>query len=169
MRLPATGFTLIELLVAIAIAAIMLTIGVPSFQRQQLEQQVQAQREAMLNSLTTARVASQRFAVQANVCPSADGTQCGTDWRQGWIVYLDSNNDRLLTPGEQILQVHQYRSKANIQTTATQFVFRPNGMTVSANINICADQVTELHRAIAINPLGAITSSGSSDANCTTP
>ena len=41
----ARGFTLIEVLVAIAIVAIMASVGVPSFRQFILEQQAESQRQ----------------------------------------------------------------------------------------------------------------------------
>ena len=82
----ARGFTLIEVLVAIAIVAIMAAVGVPSFRQFMLEQQAESQREAMLNSLSTARVSARRYSLPVNVCPSSNGTVCGNDWSQGWLV-----------------------------------------------------------------------------------
>lgn len=163
------GVTLIELLVAIAIVAIMSAIGIPSFQRYKLEQQAEAQREAMLNSLSTARVAAQRFSVPVNVCPSSDAASCGNDWNQGWIVYLDNDRDDQLSNGEQVLFAHQYQGKIQILTANSRFRFLPNGMTTTASLNICSDDMSELNRAISINPVGAIELQGSSDANCATP
>ncbi len=162
----ARGFTLIEVLIAIAIVAIMAAIGVPSFRSFILGQQAEAQRAAMLDSLSTARVSARRYSLPVNICPSSNGTQCGNDWSKGWLVYLDANRDSALTSGETVLSAHQYQGAIEVLASDTMLQFLPNGITTAANLQICSSEMTDLNRGISINPIGAIELQGSGDVTC---
>lgn len=92
-RKSTRGFTLLELLVAVAIAGILLGVGVPSFANAIKESRISTQYNAMVGSLYLARSEAVKGAADITVCPrSAPGAeQCGarTDWENGWIVFVD--------------------------------------------------------------------------------
>ena len=54
-KLNASGFTLIELLVTVAVIAIVLTIGVPSFQQVIMTNRMATQANDLLGSMNLAR------------------------------------------------------------------------------------------------------------------
>lgn len=90
------GFTLIELVVTIAIAAIVLTIGVPSFQSVILNNRLITQTNDLVTSLNLARSEAVKNGVRTVICQSSDGTSCTGDkagWGKGWIVFSDLNTD----------------------------------------------------------------------------
>ena len=105
------GFSLIEAMVTLAIAAIVLAVGIPSFQTY-----IQNSRQATaINDLATALQLARSTAisrrVQVTVCKSNDGATCRTgagsgDWSQGWIIFTDPNNPGTVDAGEQLLRVH---------------------------------------------------------------
>lgn len=88
------GFTLIELLVALAIASILLAVGVPSFGEAIQESQISSQYNTMVRSLYLARSEAVKGPNQVTVCPRKEkGVQeCGgvSDWNNGWIVFIDN-------------------------------------------------------------------------------
>lgn len=86
-----SGFTLIELMVAIAVVAILLAIGLPSFQQSLRSSRVVTSANEVLASLSLARTEAIRGLGRAGVCPSADGTTCAAnaDWSGGWIVWRE--------------------------------------------------------------------------------
>ncbi|ASJ72397.1 GspH/FimT family pseudopilin [Granulosicoccus antarcticus] len=92
-RKPTHGFTLIELLVAIAIAGILLGIGVPSFANAIKESRISSQYNTMVGSLYLARSEAVKGASQITVCPrkTAGAQICGDkdDWKNGWLVFID--------------------------------------------------------------------------------
>lgn len=83
------GFTLIELVVTVAVAGILLGVGVPSF--------VEAIRDGRLSSETTclnlailaARSEAVRRSANVTVCPYGGPDTCGTDWSQGQLVFTE--------------------------------------------------------------------------------
>lgn len=88
------GFTLIELLVAVAIAGILLGIGVPSFAEAVKESRISSQYNAMVGSLYLARSEAVKGPGEVTVCPrqSKGASQCGekNDWTNGWLVFIDN-------------------------------------------------------------------------------
>lgn len=102
------GFTLIELIITVAIAAILLAIGVPSFQEMMRNNRVAAHTNDLLSSLNLVRSEAIKRGVRVSLCKSSDGLSCATtgDWTQGWIVFVDTDNDATVDAGENILRVH---------------------------------------------------------------
>lgn len=86
------GFTLIELVVTIAIGAIVLTMGIPSFQNVILNNRIITQTNTFIGALTLARTEAIKNGTNTTICISDNGTNCsGTDWKFGWIVFSDPN------------------------------------------------------------------------------
>jgi type IV fimbrial biogenesis protein FimT len=85
-----TGFTLMELLMTIAIAAIVATIGIPSFQYVTNSNRVAGEVNGLLGDLQFARAEAIKEGQPVTVCMSKGGTTCdttGNAWNSGWIVY----------------------------------------------------------------------------------
>jgi type IV fimbrial biogenesis protein FimT len=81
-RSAARGFTLVELLVTISIAAILLTLAVPSFGTLILNQQVRVSAGDLQTTLFYARSEAIKRAADVSVVP------IGGDWKNGWSVQL---------------------------------------------------------------------------------
>lgn len=86
------GFTLMELIVTVAIAAILLTIGVPSFQDTMRNNRAATHMNEMMTALNLARSEAAKLGKRVSLCPSTDQATCtgGTDWTKGWIVFIDT-------------------------------------------------------------------------------
>jgi len=106
MKRQNLGFTLIELIITMVIAAIVVTIGVPSFRNIILNNTRVAQVNELVGALNLARSEAAKSGLRATICRSADGATCATDtsgvWGSGWIVYVDRNQDGALSSGEAI-------------------------------------------------------------------
>lgn len=93
-RAAHAGFTLVELLVALAVLAILVSIGIPSFQNLIAENRVSSAANNLQLALQLARstAASRNYedGDSVTVCASSDGVQCSGEWNDGWIV-LDPN------------------------------------------------------------------------------
>lgn len=103
-----TGVTLIELLAVIAIAAILMAIGVPSYRYIQNASRVDSEANGLLNDLEFARAEAIKEGQTVTVCVSTDGATCNTAttaWQNGWIVFSDVNDDQSVDTGDTILRV----------------------------------------------------------------
>jgi len=83
----AAGFTLIEMMVAIAVAVILMTLAVPSFQQSRLTTQLRASTNDLVADVNLARGEALKRNQPVTMCVSSDGAACSTGgWQQGWIV-----------------------------------------------------------------------------------
>lgn len=109
-----SGFTLIELMVAISVLAILLALGLPSFQASLRSNRVATATNEMIASISLARSEAIRSTRGGGVCPSADGAACGGAWSDGWLVWADADADGILDAGEAVLRY----SRGNANLTA---------------------------------------------------
>ncbi len=95
-RKSMAGMTLVELIIAGAMAAIMMTIAIPSMKTWSAKRQINAEYREIKEAFRSARdlARSNEEFPFASICPSADGTACnGTGWKDGWIVFGDLNGN----------------------------------------------------------------------------
>jgi len=99
------GTTLLELMVVLAIAAILLAIGIPSFASLTTSSRLANATNSMVASLHLARSEAIKRNSRTVLCPSASGTACAASggWQQGWLVFHDINNNAALDAGETLI------------------------------------------------------------------
>ena len=98
------GFSLIELMITLAVLAIALAVGIPSFQGMIQRNRVVAAANELVAALQTARVEAVRRNRRVTLCPSADGAACaGSDWSR-LIVFVDANANGAADVGEEMVR-----------------------------------------------------------------
>jgi type IV fimbrial biogenesis protein FimT len=108
----ASGFTLVELLVGLSIAAILISLAVPSFRTLVENNKTQTLTEEIATSLNFARSEALRRARAVTVCPSNDQATCSGTWNDGWIVFVDNDAGRTFSAGvDTLLDVTQGSSQ----------------------------------------------------------
>ena len=117
------GFTLIELMVTVAIVALLLTIGLPSFQSSLRSNRLATTTNELMASLALARSEAIRSPGGAWICTSTDGVTCnGDSWNDGWMVWRDADEaDGSTQPTDDddlIVRYVQGRDKIDIAATA---------------------------------------------------
>ncbi len=134
-----TGFTLIELMITLTIAAIVLTVGVPSFQTMILNNSRVAQVNEFIGVLNMARSEAIKRGSRVVICRSTNGSSCATDttgiWEGGWIAFVDRNQNGVLNAGapdnEELLKVQSsIANKFTLRSGSafTQWIaYRSNG------------------------------------------
>ncbi len=161
------GFTLNELIVTMAIAAILLTVGVPSFRDMILNNRIVTQTNELIAALNLTRSEAIKRGVRVVVCRAA-GSGCATDstsvWEAGWIIFADPNSNGVLDADEPIIRVREAVGGAiTIRTGGnyTQWVaYQPDGVsrgnTSLANdtFRICDSRGVDHARFIAVNMVG---------------
>ncbi|MGZ8191416.1 MAG: GspH/FimT family pseudopilin [Methylococcaceae bacterium] len=85
------GFTLVELLVVVAIMAITLAFGVPSFQAVIASSRLTNAANSMVTALQLAR----SEAIKTNRLVTVSNVNNNSAWGDGWIVFMDKNQDNL--------------------------------------------------------------------------
>ena len=163
-KVGARGFTLVEVMVVISITAILLTLAIPSMQNLIERNAIAGQVNAFIGSATLARSeAIKRNApvvmCRSNNAESSATPSCaasGTDWKSGWIVFLDrnANGQFNLAQGDVVLRVQgayadsggimqngfqklQFRNTGLLSTGASQFTFNTVALTASQQRRVC--------------------------------
>ncbi|MFW2438865.1 MAG: GspH/FimT family pseudopilin [Arenicellales bacterium] len=105
-----TGFTLIELIVTLTVAAILMAAAAPSFRELIQSNRLTASVNELSGSINMARSEAVKRGRRVVVCKSSNGNDCvttsSTFWQQGWIIFVDDNNDAVHDAGEELLRVH---------------------------------------------------------------
>lgn len=87
------GFSLIELMVTVAVLAILVAIGLPSFQSSMRSNRLATATNELIASINLTRSEAVRNPNGAAMCASSDGATCTGSWDDGWIVWIDRNGD----------------------------------------------------------------------------
>jgi type IV fimbrial biogenesis protein FimT len=148
------GFTLIELIVTVALAAILLTIGVPSFQEMMRNNRAATHTNEMLTALNFARSEAVKRGRDVLLCPSTDPANwcVGTDWSGGWIVFADLNNNGAADAGE-ILRVWEALSGNPTFTGPATMGYQPTGEGVAGAASFAYTLDTRNY-LVCVNPVG---------------
>lgn len=82
------GFTLIELMVTIAILAVLLGVGVPSFRSMIESSRLSAVSNDLLTGLQFARSEAIKRGILVVLCSTNDQDSCSTNpkWSSGWVA-----------------------------------------------------------------------------------
>ena len=105
MNSRSRGFTLFELMMVLALAAIILGIGVPNFRDFQRNNRLTVAANNVLGMVITSRSEALRRQAVVSMCPSAapedDDATCGAG--SGWIVFEDTNANCVRDADEELL------------------------------------------------------------------
>jgi type IV fimbrial biogenesis protein FimT len=87
------GFTLLDLMVALAIAGVILALGVPGLGAWMTEQALQDRADALLHALDLARSEAVKRGARVDVCPGATACAGGgaLAWEGGWAIIADAD------------------------------------------------------------------------------
>lgn len=129
------GFTLVELMITVALAAIMMTLGIPSFQELIRDTRLATQTNEFVTALNLARSEAIKRRTRVTVCRSNGGGACttaGVGWQTGWLVFADPNDNATLDGGETLIWQGAGLAQGYTLTAAAMpnyISFLPNGAT----------------------------------------
>jgi type IV fimbrial biogenesis protein FimT len=164
------GFSLVEALTVLAITAILLLVGVPSYAGL-----VESQRASSAMHLLTAHMASARstaitYRIPTVVCPSdrAGGCRHDGDWSQGWLMFFDADGNRQPDSRQDILRDENAPIHPSLRIVSsagrTQLRYLPDGRSAGSNLSVRLCREDRLLAQVIVNNTGRIrsqTASGS--------
>lgn len=180
-----SGFTLIELIMTIVIGGLIMTLGVPSFSSFMKNNTLTTQANDFVSTVNIARMEAIKRKSNVVICKSSTGTGCGAStlgWEDGWIAFVDTDGDKTVDAGEDIISVKTaLPDGTSLTSTATltatpgtsnvAFYFDRNGRSsiaagATGYLLLCDSRPGLSHaKAIHIEPIGRVEtiSSPSSD------
>lgn len=147
------GFTLVELFIAIAVAAVLLTIATPSFQRVLAKTDATQTANDLVGDLATAR--TQAVTRQQLTCLMATGGK----WMDGWQVKVDSNgNGKCNDSTDELVREHgaldsrftlsAERGGSAVASVNVQSDGSISGATSDTDIKVCKNAGTHPQRVV---------------------
>lgn len=126
----AAGFTLLELMVAVAVLAIIVTIGIPSFSSFIRTYQMDSAQQQIISAHALARNEAIKSGSSVGVCGASASSPpvCSVDdWSGGWMVYTVADNE--------LLRIWDSVSPVEISVNESS-VFEPTGALLSGRNEI---------------------------------
>jgi type IV fimbrial biogenesis protein FimT len=116
-----TGFTLLELMVTIAIVAVAMAIGVPSFIAFQRNAELTRTANSLQASMNTARTEAMKRGMNAMVKPIDS-----SNWAKGWVVFVDVKRNGVATDTDNIVVYTQSPLTGAFTVTLSDADFIPS-------------------------------------------
>lgn len=93
----------------LAVVAITLTLGVPSFNEAIKGNYMAGKVNELVTDINLTRSEAVKRATTVVICSRDSDSSCraSADWLNGWIVFVDANTNGSIDNGEEILRVHE--------------------------------------------------------------
>lgn len=102
-------------MIGVAIVAIMIRLAVPSYQFIINSSRISGELNGLLATFQLARSEAVRRGLSVTVCSSVNGSSCSgsNNWKTGWLVFVDLNNNASLDTGDTVLRQQVALASAN--------------------------------------------------------
>lgn len=141
MKKISSGFTLIELMIAIAVIAVLLAVGVPSFNNLVENYRVRTNISLLQTNLVYARTESSKRGRPVTMCRSDDGAACATtgdNWEAGWLIFVDEDGDTEVDGGtDEILRAVDGLSGFTLRNDDQALTYAANGSVTATSFVLC--------------------------------
>lgn len=161
---PAPGFSLLEALTIMAISAIGLIIGVPSYKGLVERQRVTSAMHLLTAHMASARSTAVTYRIPTVVCPSnrAGGCRKDGDWSEGWLMFFDADGNRQPDAREDILRDENAPIHPSLRILSSkgrpQIRYLPDGRSGGSNISVRLCRDDKLLAQVVVNNVGRIRS-----------
>lgn len=108
------GFTLIELLVTVALLAILLALAAPNLSTFQRNAELTSFSNSFMSAINAARGEAMKRGRYAMMVPAG----AGTNWGDGWIVFIDVNRSQAYEAASDILVMSSDAAPPYLSITA---------------------------------------------------
>jgi type IV fimbrial biogenesis protein FimT len=143
------GFTLVELMVTLAIAAIVMTMAVPSFTDMTRNNRLTTQANQLVTALNLARSEAITRRVTVDVA-ATDAGDASNEWGEGWSVAVN---------GGATLRVFESLGSNTLDSgnDLATIQYQPSGRASATDMTLCDDRTGETGRQITILTTGRVT------------
>ncbi|HEY8099062.1 MAG TPA: GspH/FimT family pseudopilin [Methylobacter sp.] len=172
----ANGFTLIELMITLAIVAILMVIGIPSYQSLITGSNITTESTSLMGDLQYARSQAIKQGLPVSVCAAntsggAPYTCSGlSNWAGGWVTY--TNNPPTNTVTNSVLRVQQPLTSSDTMTstsaTALSSVsFNNFGFsTIKGSVTVSPLSGSVASKTVCVSGVGNVQSVAGGDSLC---
>ncbi len=158
--MPSRGYTLWELLIAMAVAAVGLAIGLPSFERLKLDMERTAAVNAFVGGVQLARSEAAKRARPVVLCKTVDLERCGGDalrFDHGYMVFVNEDDVRppSRSANEPLLRAFAAAPHLSISANREMFEFRPfRQRSTNGTVTFCDRRGAAEARAVIVSYTG---------------
>ena len=161
-----SGYTLIEVLIVAALVSILMAVGVPAMGEFVKNDRLTTQINTLVGHLAYARSEAVLRLQSVIICASDDQATCSSnDWADGWIVFVDTDNDNDFTAGEEMLRVKQPLEGGNtlINSTGASVEYDLRGFAPNSigSFSLCDNRGATHMKSISISVTGRVRKGGS--------
>ena len=156
------AYTLVEVLIRVAVAAIVFGTAAPGLHGVVVSNRLAGQVNRLVGDLALARSEAVKRNRDVVLCKSHDGESCirSEGWHHGWIMFEDTNRNRVRDDDEPLLRVQQpftagstliYRAFGSRHYVT----YRPSGVTLTnGTFTFCAAGQPQHARSIILHKTG---------------
>ncbi len=101
------GVSLVELLIALAMAAILVSVAVPSMKLFIVKTRIATTADEVYGSLMLARSEAIKRQRTVSLCSTLDNATCDETnggWHHGWLIFTDESDDGVLNGRDQLIR-----------------------------------------------------------------
>jgi type IV fimbrial biogenesis protein FimT len=147
-RFNTNGFTIIELLITMSIAAILLSIGVPSFQTMVKDSRIREWQKTIEFDLEMAKSEAMTRNQSVILCrhdgETATPTACdnAAAWKDGWVIFVDANGDTKVDTTELLRVTKPEAANLELSYSNATITFNSRGFVGGAGgtLGLCDDR-----------------------------
>jgi type IV fimbrial biogenesis protein FimT len=164
MRLRSAGFSLIEAMTVLAILAITLALGLPTFVEMLRSQEVRTAMHLLGSSMAMARNTAVTRGAVVIVCPDNGALACrdDSDWSRGWIVFVDRDRNGRPDTASDLLRSEQAPADGAVQIRSTSgrrlLRYQADGRSGGSTLTVSFCARGQLVGAIKVNNVGRVRS-----------
>lgn len=118
-----------ELLITVALAAILLGVGVPAMTQFHASVSAEATRNRLMREVRFARSQAIDLSQTVVICALDGDNKCGGNATDGLTIFIDSNTNQALDNGEEVLQAADGYNGGKVGLNVSSLSFDPEGMT----------------------------------------
>jgi len=153
------GLSLLEVIAALSVAALLLTVGVPTFHGIINNSRRTATINDLVATVQIARTTAIRRNRQLVICPDDGRPRCdgSADWSQGWLVFVNEDFDRppSLDDNETVIHRHGPLAPLRVYSNRSYFAFHRIGLrSTNGTLTLCDNRGSTQARAVIISYTG---------------